>query len=472
MRVAADPDGLDPHAAVRPAAWFVARAVHRGLMAFPSATAGLSGTRPVPDLAAGAPARVATGWRFTLRSDVRFRDGRKITGADVAASIARLSVTKRGIGRFTAALGVADVTADSVTITGGRPDLLWLLAQPQAAIVPADTRPWGVAAASIVGAGPYSIAAFEPGRSLRLVRNLNWEARTDPVRGANVDAIEFTVGSTGATAREHVAAGRLDLILDPGPPDATLPSVPTQRVGVQNSLCVRSLFLNVDVAPFRSVRARAAVALAVDRSKLPGVPTAARQARSLLPPDVFGSSTDGALAPDPTGAKAQWRAAGLAGSDRLTLTVADSPRDRAEASSLRAALARAGIGVRVKVVRPALLYPDHYANPGARTQMGIATWCAEWPGLAGRSALSPLVRSGAARATRLSGVRGDQIDALLTKAADGPGWRAADLAARKAGVLIPLTWPYEVSPLSPRLRGWDSSPMFSRGDPGALWLAT
>lgn len=460
--LAADPDGLDPHAAVRPSAWFVARAVHRGLMAFPSAADAATGARPVPDLAEAPPVRQGRSWRFTLRPDLAFRDGRALAARDVVASIDRSRATRRGVGRFFRGISATAPDARTVVIDGGGADLLWLLAQPQAAILPADTPPWGVDATQIVGAGPYKIERFEPGRRVTLVRNARWGE--DDVRRAFVDRIELSVGRAGATARNAIAGGDLDLILDPGPPDQSVPAVPDQRVGIQVSSCVRYLFLNNAVAPFNSVTARRAVAMAIDRAKLPGVPEAAAPATGVLPPPVFGSSTVSLPAPNPKEAARAWKAR-----PAVTLTVADAPRDRAEAAAIRRALARARIAVRVRTVAPALLYPDHYER--GRTQMGIATWCAEWPGLAGRSALSPLVRSNASRATRLSGIRSKAIDAALSGARDAAGWRAADRAVVASAAIIPLTWPFEVSPLGARLRGWAASPMFPRGDPTALWLA-
>src|SRR5439155_26313023 len=102
---------------------------------------------------------------------------------------------------------------------------------------------------------------------------------------------------------------------------------------------------------------------------------------------------------------------------------------------VRATLARAGVLARVSTVPIALLYEDHYEVPGDGAGMGIATWCADWPGLAGRGALQPLVDGRVLRPlgnTDYSGLNEGGLDRAMdaaSVAADRPAapadWQAA-----------------------------------------------
>src|SRR5439155_8549409 len=118
----------------------------------------------------------------------------------------------------------------------------------------------------------------------------------------------------------------------------------------------------------------------------------ATAAATILPPTVDGyDPARVAPSPDPVRARKKLAAAGYARGFATTLVVGDRPEDRAQANIVRATLARAGVLARVSTVPIALLYEDHYEVPGAGVGMGIATWCADWPGLAGRGVLQPLV---------------------------------------------------------------------------------
>lgn len=498
--LADDVDSLDPHRAARPSSWFFARALHRGLMAFPDEPAG-EGSSPVSDLAAGQPLVSADRltYTFTLREGIRFGApaSRPIRAQDARASIERLLRSDAGIApflrvirgadRFVAgrARGVSGITVPddrTLRIRLARPsdDVLWLLAHPQAAVLPEGSPPIGAAfPTALAGAGPYRLAAYEPEARIALERNEEWSAATDPVRPAYLDRIVADLGVEPPRALDRIATGKADLLVDPGPPDER-PAAESRnalRVEQTESACMRYLFLNRQVAPFRDRAARRAVAHAVLRARLPGVGTTARVAPRILPPPVLGHRDRPVLRESLDEARAQLARADLSGGFRTTLVVGDSTRDRGEARALRAALARAGIRVTVRTVRPATLYPDRYERPDARTPMGIATWCADWPGPAGRGMLGPLVDPRAPASTAYAHPRSAALERALDAATAAPAsdaaaaWEAADRAATATAFVIPLAWPSEDVAISSRLRGWRGAPMWPRGDPTALWAA-
>src|SRR5258708_18787572 len=103
ITLADDVDSLDPSRAARRSAWFFARAMYRGLLAFPDLPAP-KGNDPVPDLADGLPDVSANGrtYTFHLRGGIRFGApaSRPIRAADVRASIQRVITTGVGIAPF------------------------------------------------------------------------------------------------------------------------------------------------------------------------------------------------------------------------------------------------------------------------------------------------------------------------------------------------------------------------------------
>lgn len=486
--LAGDVDSLDPHRAARPSSWFLARALHRGLLAFPDAPFP-GGAHPAPDLAERVPAgpRVFT---FRLRDGARFGPpvSRAVRASDVRASIERLvrtgsgSVPRallgiRGAGAFAAGrapriAGIETPDQRTVVIRLRRPasDLPWVLAHPQAAVLPAGTPR---APAQPAGAGPYRLSLYAPQRRITLVRNDGWTRDADPVRAAWVDRIEAEVVAGPRAAVARVGDGA-DLVAEPGPLDLVPPPPERARVGRAATGCLRYLFLNADVAPFERRPVRRAVAHAVDRARFraPFLVPAPR----ILPPTDLANRRAPVLGESVTRARAALRSAGLGRGFATTLVVGEAARDRRDARAVAEALARARIRVSIRRVPGAILYPDRYESPSARTPMGIATWCADWPGLSGRAVLGAIADPRAPRATRYSGLRAAAVaravdEALAAPARNAPhAWARADRAAVSAAGVVPLAWVGETVVLSARLRGWTGSPAFPRGDPTALWI--
>lgn len=488
--LAGDVDSLDPHMAARPSSWWFARALHRGLYAYPDEE-GSRGQTPVPDLAMDLPAFSSDGLTATirLREDVSFSDEQPLDARAVRASLQRLLrspvgvgpalVVRPGVPGGLAAIDVVDERTVAVRLASASNDLVWLLAHPQAAIVPVGALPLPAAPEQLAGAGPYRLAAYRPERRIVLERNPSWSREFDPVRGAWADEIDARIGVDRAEARADLAAGTAHLIVDPGPPDAPAPTVPENaRVERVVSTCTRYLFLDPRVAPFSRGALRLAVSHALDREAFVAG-SAANAAPRLLPPTVIGTATAAVLAEDLGRARALLERAGRPRGFATEVLIGDSARDRRDAARVAAALERVGIRVTVRTVPPGALYPLHYDDPDERIAMGIATWCADWPGRAGRSVLMALADPGSLGEQRVParpGAGGASVRAAIAAAlrapdgSVGPRWAEADAAVVGTGILIPLAWPDEEVVLGPGVRGWAGSPMFPRGDPTSLWL--
>lgn len=362
LLVAGDLDALDPHLAATPASWTVARALHRGLYAYPD-IAGRTGTEPLPDLATSAPIVDADGKgaRIIVSPVTRFASGARVRAADVVASLRRVRASDRGIGPALKSALIAVEEVDDlivhVTPQGAIGRLVDLLAHPQAAIMPAATPALQKVRAP-KGAGPYVLATEAPDRYVLRRRT---DVVFDAIRPAHPDTIEVRVGPVTTVAPGAV-------VLDGGPPDLVDPAASdvgrTARVATG---CVRYLDLSGTAAgKRRQIAARLARLAAVGANPV---------ARGPVPPLLQARRLPAAA---PT------RASGQPTLDVVTST---SPRDRAEVAVLRKALPR----IRVRAVDPDTLYGGGPAPGGAR----IRTWCADWP-----DALA-ITRSRAAAATAI-----------------------------------------------------------------------
>ena len=503
MLLSDDVDSLDPQHMGNPSSYGIARALYRGLMAFP-ASAGAAGATPVPDLATAPPDVSVDGLTYTfhLRTGVAFGPpaSRTITADDVKGSLGRIFTVGSPLAsyyRVIAGVTAPDPQTVVIRLTRRANDLLWLLALPAASVVPVGL-PAFPAAAEIAPSGPYRLAASDgylPERTIHLVRNDAWTPASDPVRKAWVDEIRFTIGLAPDAIRERIARGDADLAGDDLPPMPTAAPVATPSASASSTPasstspvvralngCVRYLFMNMRVAPFSSQRVRAAVAMALDRGAIAATyGVAATAASAILPPTVDGYDPARLVpAADARGATAKLAAAGYAKGFATTLVVGDQPIDKTQAAIVRSSLARAGVHVRVTVVPIALLFEDHYERPSAATPMGIATWCADWPGLGGRGSLQPLVDG------RALGARGNTDYALFDNtsldrrmdaaaaagdtAAATPLWTNADSLATSLAPVVPLAYLQEASPQEPRVMGFVPHPFFIHGDLTALWL--
>jgi hypothetical protein len=104
--------------------------------------------------------------------------------------------------------------------------------------------------------------------------------------------------------------------------------------------------------------------------------------------------------------------------------------------------------------------------------MGIVTWCADHPGLAGRNVMDALLGPGGAVSYAHLGNAALQraiVRASRAPAARAPDlWAIADRLAVESSAVIPLSWPAEQVVISGRVAGFGAAPMFPRGDPANL----
>jgi oligopeptide transport system substrate-binding protein len=297
-----EPETLDPAVAARVVDLRIVSALHEPLVALDPGTLA-----PRPALAASWTAD-ARGVTFTLREELRFSNGDPLSADDVVRSWRRAADPATGAPMQAEAAAVAagaravDARTVRVEPHSPRPDLLPLLSLPAFAPVHATavaahgerwTRPehW-------VGNGPYALAAWEPGRRIRMVRNpfhrdagsiaiASIEALTTSGGGAGEAAAAFRVYETGAAdlsfavparaAAALRAAGRTDL---------------DERAGAGTYF----LRFNTTRPPLDDAAVRRALSGAIDRAGICAdvLRGGEEPAFSLVPPGIAGYRLDAA----------------------------------------------------------------------------------------------------------------------------------------------------------------------------------
>jgi len=261
----------------------------------------------VPDLAASAPQISDDGKTLTvrLRRGVRFAPpvNREVTARDIKYAIERgfnPNVANAYASTYYGDVAGAD-RADGGPIAGiETPDddtLVFRLTRPTASLlaqstvlplsapVPAEyAKPFDAKAPSqyashLVSSGPYMIPAdrdgkilgegYVPGRSLRLVRNPNWDESTDH-RPAYLDEVVFRIGGSPTVAGRQTLAGRGLVLADPPTPALVKKAYQEARDQIifAPGAGTRYAALNTAIPPFDDANVRKAVAAALDREQM------------------------------------------------------------------------------------------------------------------------------------------------------------------------------------------------------------
>ncbi len=247
----------------------------------------------IPDLAEAVPTSAdERTWTYHLKNGLRFQDGTPITTADIKYGIERdfAPGLKGGVGSYalTLLVGAAGYTGpytskqgldsiqtpDSRTITFHlqRPFSDWnnVMATALSTPVPAATGPGLTYGQHLVATGPYKFESAPSSTETVLVRNPQWDQKTDPARAALPDRIDIKV-SADITATQ---VSLLNEKTDYAPQSPVTGSVLAQA-GNDASLRKRlqsvtgySTFLLAPVTtvkPLDNLHCRLAVAWAIDR---------------------------------------------------------------------------------------------------------------------------------------------------------------------------------------------------------------
>jgi YVTN family beta-propeller protein len=290
LRMVAEPNTID---SIDPArsyvAWQLLGVVSDGLVGF-KRVGGTDGNTLVPDLASALPVPTDNGrtYTFRLREGIKFADGRELKASAVRYSLERLfranparpdfyegivggPACRKQPERCDLSRGVVtddDTGIVTIRLRAPDPEFLYKLALPFASVVPTGTPATGER--PVLGTGPYRIAEYKLNRRVRLVRNHHfkeWSKAAQPEGIPNEIVLEL--GGTVDARLTAVQRGRADLTLDV--PQDRLQEARTRyaaQLHVTPGAATLYLVLNTKRPPFDDVRARRAVAYAVDRGRL------------------------------------------------------------------------------------------------------------------------------------------------------------------------------------------------------------
>jgi len=511
------------------ASWpVIGRAYARTLYGYNLAGPPEQATVPVPDIASSyqlsADRRTYT---FRLRAGVRYAPpvNREVTAKDFITAIQRLYDKQSpsygqqyadvisGTSRFAAdkasrISGLAAPDARTLRITLDQPaeDFLSILTLGVFAPVPgeyaANYQVGDNYDGHVASSGPYTLTTYDPGRSVVLDRNPNWDPATDPLRRAWVDRIRIRLG-VGITAIQTAIEGEeADLSLDSHVPQARIDELRadperSRRLSVQTT--GNQLFLVLGTHPkagaIADVRVRQAVNYAIDkvayRDAIAGRWAAAGElASTILAPGSLGYRpydlypTPGGRG-DPAKARALLAQAGYPNGLTLRFATAGSGPYAAGNEVVRESLVRAGIDPKVKTYdgRGSDLWDKSLQLPAKRLehQLGTNGWGQAFPGDNARDLIVPRYDGRLLNPERnmdnFSEYDNPEVNRRIDRALAEPDpdrraamWAGIDQRIMRDAPIVPLIWERYSFYWASRVHGWVYDPWASMPDLTAVWL--
>jgi peptide/nickel transport system substrate-binding protein len=462
------PDSTDPGATYTNAMRDFSRLYARPLLTY-AAAPGVGGLRLQPDLATGAGQVSADGltWTYHLRSGAKFEDGTPVSSKDVKYAIER-SAGYVSPGQSSSASyfqqyltdpgypgAYQDPTPDKMGLTAidtpddttlvfhlQKPfaDFDYLMTLPQTAPVPPakDTGP--NYRTHPISSGPYMFASYDANTGFTLVRNPNWDARTDPIGRQLADRIvvKYNVGGQdNQVVDNQLISGAADLDLSGAGAGVTAQAQILASSDLQKNAddpltgALWYAALDTQVGPLTNVDCRRAVEYAVDKvadqAAYGGPVSGGTIASTALPPNILGYTDfdyyEASAKPhgDPDKAKIELGMCGQPGGFSTNLAArSDNPQEMAAAKAIQQALAQVGVTVNI-LSYPTAQYASTAGSPNFVHQNNIgillSNWTGSWPD--GFGFVDQLVNGNAIRPagnTNLSEENNPQINALLGRA--------------------------------------------------------
>ncbi|MFG2728899.1 ABC transporter substrate-binding protein [Streptomyces canus] len=485
------PDSFDPGNTYYAYMYNLSRLYARPLMTFKPG-AGEEGNTLVPDLAekAGEPSDGGKTWTYKIRSGLKYQDGTAITSKDVKYAVERSNFARdvlslgpnyfqqfmeggkeyKGPYKDKSAEGLKSIeTPDDNTIVfklnRAFQEFDYLVATPQTAPVP-QAKDTGIDyIKSIVSSGSYKFQSYDEGKQAVLVRNDNWDPKTDPLRKQYPDKIVVKLKVNPETIDQDVQAGDAIDLAGTGVQAATQAKVVNDanlKANTDNTYGGRLVYMaiNNQVAPFDKVECRKAVEYAVDKVSVQtaeGGPIRGDIATTVLPPDIPGYQKADVYATtgnkgDVAKAKEQLKACGKSSINTNISARSDRPQEIDAATAIIASLKKVGINASLKQYPSGKYFTDYAGVPTFDKKQNIGLhmmqWGADWP--SGYGFLQQILHGdaiGASGNTNLSYLNDKQINETLEKAiateddtARNALYAQIDKRAMDLAALVPLTY--------------------------------
>ncbi|MFI6673977.1 ABC transporter substrate-binding protein [Kribbella sp. NPDC050470] len=245
-----------------------------------------------------------------------------------------------------------------------------------------------------VSTGPYKIESYARKRQLVLVRNDQWDQKTDPLRTALPDKFIFTFGGDEATVDQRLiadgAADRSSVSLSgvqPGNIAKTNQASVKDRVVDGADICRRYIAFNQQKPLLKNQKLREALYYGLDRTSYRdgfGGERLAAVVDSIIPPEMDGYRPEEHFKAPPEGDPAKARQlladSGYQG-EKLVFGTGDADVAVKAAEAAQASWKAVGINVDIRRI-PGDNYFSTQQQDSAATDLITAGWCYDWPSLA------------------------------------------------------------------------------------------
>jgi peptide/nickel transport system substrate-binding protein len=276
---------LDPHSQNHTTTHAIMQYVYEGLTRYSK------DFQVEPCLATSWEQITPTQWRFHLRKGVKFHDGTPFTADDVVFSFGRI-LQPQGTNQIYVSgvkemKKIDDYTVDAI-LSGPNPVLLrlftdfrimskaWSVKNKAESIQNYKAKEENYASRHTNGTGPYLVNLWEPDKRVVMTANPAW---WDKLEG-NVTEVIYTPIKADATRVSALLSGDVDLVTDLPTQDVSRLRSDTKIKMVEGNE-VRTIFIGMDQHnpellysnvkgknPFKDVRVRKALNLAVDRETI------------------------------------------------------------------------------------------------------------------------------------------------------------------------------------------------------------
>ncbi len=487
------PDSFDPGNTYYAFVWDASRLWARALTTF-RPLPGKPGLQLVPDLATslGKASDGGKTYTYTLRSGLKFSDGSPITSADVKYAIERSNyspdVLSNGPTYFNAVLvnntpaytgpykdktgdlkSIETPNATTIVFHLAKPfaDFDYLTSNPQTAPVPKAKDTGADYVKKIVSSGSYMFKSYDPNKGAVLVKNPNWDPKSDPIRKQYASEIDINFNQEQTGIDQDLLAGNLTGdIAGAGVAASTQANIvndPTKKANADDALsgALAYVAISTKVKPLDNLDCRKAVEYAVDKTSVQnslGGPLRGAIASTVLPPNVVGYQKYD-LYPTPNNAgdvskaKAALQACGKPNGFNIGLSArGDRPNEVAAAVSIQASLKKVGINASIQKYNSGKYFSDNAGAPAFVHSHDIGlmmmAWGADWP--TGYGFLDQIVDGKSIKASgnsNLSELNDPTVNKLLDdaiqntdSAARTAAWGQVDKAVMEQAAIVPLVY--------------------------------
>jgi peptide/nickel transport system substrate-binding protein len=402
------PDYLDPQLGYTTQSAEATWISYTPLVTYRHAT-GEAGGQLIPGLATDLPEVSGDGltYTLTLRSGLRFSDGRPVRASDFAYTIQRAIRLNWGgksfytnyiegaadydARRADAISGIqADDASGRITIRLTEPYGAFanVLAFPSSGLVPSGTPMRNLSNDPPPGVGPYMITDVSPNRGFTVARNPDFASLDVPgIPTGHLDEIRVTIVSNTQSEAQQVLNNEAD-VFDAGDtlPPAILPQIESQASDRFSREAVPSTYyflLNTTKPPFNDLKARQAVNYAIDRDAMVRLASGFLEPSCwFIPEGVVGHPGDDTPCPygerpDIARAKALVREAGLVGARVVVWGQQRSPR-REYVDYWTDLLNEIGFDATERIIADEVYFPT-IGSAETDPQTGFADWIQDFP---------------------------------------------------------------------------------------------